>query len=129
MMKQSPRQWNKRFGKFMMKNDFAKSNFDSCIYFKKMSNGCFIYLLLYVDDILIACKNLIEIQKLKVILDSEFEMKDLGPAKKILGMEIRRDRVNKKLVLSQEGYLKKVWNKFGMKDVKAVLTPLSSQLS
>jgi len=43
---------------------------------------------LYVDDVLIASKNIFTIDKLKKDLSSEFEMKDLGEAKKVLGMEI-----------------------------------------
>jgi hypothetical protein len=58
----------------------------------KFVNGSPIYLLLYVDDMLIAAKSMKEITTLKAQLSSEFEMKDLGPAKKILGMEIKRDR-------------------------------------
>ena len=50
-------------------------------------------MLLYVDDILIAAKSKVEIGKLKLQLNEEFEMKDLGEAKKILGMEIQRDRL------------------------------------
>ena len=51
----------------------------------------FIYLLLYVDDMLIFHKNMSEINKLKTQLQGEFEIKDLGVAKKILGMKIHRD--------------------------------------
>ena len=50
-------------------------------------------LLLYVDDMLIAAKSRIEITTLKKLLSSEFYMKDLGAAKKILGMEITRDKI------------------------------------
>ena len=46
----------------------------------------------------------------------EFEMKNLGEAKRILGMEIRRDRDRGKLWLSQEYYLKKILQRFGMYD-------------
>jgi hypothetical protein len=46
-------------------------------------------LLLYVDDMLIAAKSKIDIANLKAQLSSEFEMKGLGAAKKILGIEIR----------------------------------------
>ena len=46
------------------------------------------YLLLYVDDMLIAAKNKTHVHKLKVQLKKEFDMKDLGESKKILGMEI-----------------------------------------
>ena len=51
------------------------------------------YLHLYVDDMLIAANNKEVIRTIKVQLNNEFEMKDLRAAKKILGMEIMRDRV------------------------------------
>ena len=60
-----------------------------------------IYLLLYVDDMLITAKSMCDIQNLKILLSGEFDMKDLGAAKKILGMEIYRDRTQKRLFLSQ----------------------------
>ena len=63
---------------------------------------------------LIASKSQEEIEKLKNQLRNEFEMKDLGEAKKILGMEIKRDRHSKKLYLSQKEYLKRVQKQFGM---------------
>jgi len=50
---------------------------------------------------LIACQDLTEINKVKEILQIEFEMKDLGAAKKILGMEITRDREKKILSVTQ----------------------------
>jgi hypothetical protein len=53
-------------------------------------------------------------------------MKDLGAAKKILGMEICRDRDAKKLWLSQAGYVKKVLEWFSMENAKPVSTPLAS---
>ncbi|KAG8492453.1 hypothetical protein CXB51_009584 [Gossypium anomalum] len=54
----------------------------------KNSDGSFVYLLLYVDDMLIATKDKKEIKKVKAQLSEEFEMKDLGPTKKILDDEI-----------------------------------------
>ncbi|GJR00053.1 retrovirus-related pol polyprotein from transposon TNT 1-94 [Tanacetum coccineum] len=62
------------------------------VYFKRFRNNDFIILLLYVDDMLVACPNKDRINKLKAQLAREFEMKDLGPANKILGMQIHRDR-------------------------------------
>ena len=90
-LKQSPRQWYKRFDTFMIGHGYSRSDYDSCVYHRKLSDGFFVYLLLYVDDMLIAPKNLVEVNKLKTLLSGEFEMKDLGAAKKILGMEIHRD--------------------------------------
>ena len=56
-----------------------------------MSDKSYIYLLLYVDDMLIVARSMIDITRLKQQLNSEFKMKDLGGACKILGMEIKRD--------------------------------------
>ncbi|NAW23498.1 hypothetical protein FGF82_23470, partial [Salmonella sp. gx-f9] len=53
-------------------------------------------------------------------------MKDLGPTKKILGMEILRDRNTSKLYLSQKGYIEKVLCKFNMQNVKLVSTLLAA---
>ena len=53
-------------------------------------------------------------------------MKDLGHAKKILGMEITRDGRKGTMFLSQKKYLEKVLNTFGMNNCKPVITPLAS---
>lgn len=113
-LKQSPRQWNKRFDDFVRSKGYTRSEYDSCVYFQKNKQEEYVYMLLYVDDILIASVNKAEVQKLKTVLSEEFEMKDLGNAKKILGMEITRDRANRKLSISQEDYLWKVLAKFDM---------------
>lgn len=59
-----------------------------------------VYLLLYVDVILVANKDRRQIEQVKSMLKSEFEMKELGPAKRILGMEMVRDRSKGLLFLS-----------------------------
>ena len=58
-LKQSPRQWYKRFDTFMLSQGFKRSNYDSCVYLK-IVKGSTIYLLLYVDDMLIATKSMLE---------------------------------------------------------------------
>jgi len=68
---------------------------NSCVYFK--SNGDTTYLLLYVDDMLIAARNKTHIQKLKAQLKKEFDVKDLRETKKILSIEITRDRGSDRL--------------------------------
>ena len=59
-------------------------------------------MLLYVDDMLVPGSNMQDINVLKKKLDNSFAMKDLGVAKKILGMRITRDMKNHKLTMSQE---------------------------
>ncbi|KAH9684587.1 hypothetical protein KPL70_013604 [Citrus sinensis] len=125
-LKQSPRKWYKRFDQFIQGQKFTRSEHDHFVYFRRLPDGTFIYLLLYVDDMLIASKNRDEIERLKKQLASEFEMKDLGDAQRILGMEIRRDKKNGSVWLTQKSYLKKVLERFGMDDkTKPVCTPLA----
>lgn len=75
---------------------------------------------------LIASKRKAEIDRLKAQLSSEFEMKDLGEAKKILGMEIKRDRKTGTLCLTQIQFLKTVLHRFEIDDkTKPVSTSLA----
>ncbi|KAH9699562.1 hypothetical protein KPL71_024410 [Citrus sinensis] len=64
------------------------------------------------------------INELKKQLKNAFEMKDLGAAKKILGVELLRDSKKEILKLSQHCYIKKVLERFEMVDSKPVQTPL-----
>ena len=125
-LKQASRQWYKKFDTFMIKHGYARSSFDPCVYTRLLDDGSLVCLLLYVDDMLIAARSMVEIDKLKSMLSKEFEMKDLGSAKKILGMEIVRDRSEGRLCLSQRGYLEKLLCRFDMDAAKPVSTPLAA---
>lgn len=92
-LKQSLMQWYKWFYTFMIHNGFTKSlnYYDSCVYHGKLDEDS-IYFLLYIDDILIDIKIMLAINKLKKLLGEEFDIKNLGGARKILGMEITWDK-------------------------------------
>ena len=80
----------------------------------KFKNGKFIFLVLYVDDILLASSDVSLLQATKKFLSSNFDMKDLGEALFVLGIEIHRDRSKGVLGLSQKAYIEKVLKKFSM---------------
>ena len=71
----------------MISHDYVCIQYDN--YSKKLLDNSLIYLLLYFDDMLIVASSKAEIDNLKTILSSEFEMKDLGAAKKTLGINDR----------------------------------------
>ena len=91
-LKQAPRCWYKRFDSFIISLGYNRLNSDHCTYYKRFGDGDFIILLLYVDDMLVAGPNKDRVQELKAQLARDFDMKDLGLANKILGMQIHRDR-------------------------------------
>jgi len=64
-LKQSPRQWYKRFDSFMIGQCYSRSQYDNYVCHRKFSNGSFVYLLLYVDDMLIHAHNTSLINELK----------------------------------------------------------------
>jgi hypothetical protein len=84
----------------MTKQGYSRCHFYHCLYFQKLENGSYIILLLYVDDMLVVGYNMQDINVLQKKLANSFAMKDLGVAKKILGMRITRDRKNRNLALS-----------------------------
>jgi len=125
-LKQAPRQWYKKFDSFMVDHGYDMTTSDHCVFMKRFPDGNFIILLLYVDDMLIVGHDAKKIQMLKEELSKSFAMKDLGPAKQILGMKITRDRKKEKLWLSQERYVQKVLERFNMSKSKPVCSPLAS---
>jgi len=101
-------QWYKHFDSFIRGKRYTRGHYDPCVYYNKLSNGEYIYPLLYVDDMLIASKSRSVIDKLKKQLPFKYEMKDIGEEKKVLGMEIERDQKSGKVCLMQKGYLQKI---------------------
>ena len=85
-----------RFDNFMRGKKYTWRHYDPCVYYNRLPGREYIYLLLYVDDMLSASRSAVD--KLKDLF-SELEMKDLGKAKKVLGMEIERDQKGDKVSL------------------------------
>ena len=113
-----------------MSRGYNKLRSDHCAYFKIFENNDFI-LLLYIDEILAVNANKNRVKDLKAWLSREFEIKDLVPTNKNLGMQIHRDRNNRMIWLSQINYLKKIMQYFNMQGCKPISTILliNSKLS
>ena len=99
---------------------------DDCIY-HKFSGSKHIYLVLYVDDILLATNDIGMLHETNRLLSKKFEMKYLGDASYVLGIQIRRDRSRGILGLSQKSYIEKILKRFGMHDCKPGDTPVAKE--
>ena len=104
---QASRSWNLRFDATVKEFGFIRNGDDPCVY-RKCNNGHVIFLILYVDDILIIGKDIPSLQAVKSWLNDSFSMKDLGDASYILGIKIYRDRSKRLIGLSQSTYIDKV---------------------
>ena len=98
-LRQASRQWYLKFDEVIRKFNFKENEEDNCIYIKT-SGSKFIILVLYVDDILLASSDLDMLYETKRFLSSNFDMKDLGDASYVLGIEIHRDKSKGTLGLS-----------------------------
>ena len=92
---------------------------DHCVY-TKWSNGSFVILSLYLDDILLAKNDMDMIVAVKKWLSSNFEMKDMVEAIYVLGVKILRDWSKSILGLSQETYIKTILEKFQIQSCKHI---------
>jgi hypothetical protein len=113
LLKQVSRQWYLKFDRTIKNFGFKENVEDNCVY-AKFKNGRYIFLILYVDDILLASSDVHLLLETKKFLSSKFDMKDFSEASFVLGIEIHRDKSKGVLGLSQKAYIEKVLKKFSM---------------
>ena len=116
-LKQASRSWNLHFDEPIKEFGFIKNEDEPCVY-KKVSGSAVVFLVLYVDDILIIGNDIPTLQSVKTWLGKCFAMKDLGEASRILGIQIYRDRSKRLIGLSQSVYIDKVLKRFSISNSK-----------
>ena len=94
---------------------FKENLIDNCIYVK-FSGSKFVILILHMDDILLASNNKDMLFQTKSFLSGNFEMKDLGEASFVLGIQIYRDRSRGILGLSQHTHIEKALIRYDMQN-------------
>ncbi|GJU45793.1 retrotransposon protein, putative, ty1-copia subclass [Tanacetum coccineum] len=112
-LKQASRSWNKRFDEEIKKYGFTQNPDEPCVY-KRASGSIIVFLILYVDDILLMGNNIPMLQDVKSCLGKCFSMKDLGEVAYILGIKIYRVRLRRLISLSQNAYIDKILKRFKM---------------
>ena len=120
-LKQASRQWFAKFSIALLMLGFTQSRVDYSLFTKKTSTT-FIALLVYVDDILLASDNKQAVDELKVLLDQQFKLKDLGDLKFFLGLEVARAASG--ISLCQRKYILDLLKEAGMMVCKAAKTPM-----
>jgi hypothetical protein len=107
---------------------FIKNVEKPCVY-KKVSGSIVVFLVLYVDDILLIGNDIPMMEVVQSSLRKSFSMKDLGEAAYILGIKIYRYRSKRVIRLSQDAYIDKILNRFNMQDFKKDLLPMSHRIT
>lgn len=122
-LKQAPRAWFSRLGSKLHDLGFTSSKADTSLFlFHKPDVTMFV--LVYVDDIIVTSSSDQAINALVRDLNKIFAIKDLGDLHYFLGIEVKK--VHNGLLLTQEKYASDILHKAGMRNCKAAPTPLSS---
>ena len=122
---QAPKQWHEKFDNVMLSHRFKINECDKCAYIKDDEHG-YVIVCLYVDDMVIVGSDDKMIASTKIMLNSRFDMKDMGLADVILGIKIKR--TSEGLILSQSHYVDNILEKFDKNNSGIAKTPVDVTL-
>jgi histone deacetylase 1/2 len=123
-LKQAPRQWFERLQNALLHLGFHSSKCDPSL-FIYTSQGNTVYLLVYVDDIIITSSNTTLLQSLIQKLNKEFSLKHLGSLDYFLGIEVNH-LPSGSLLLTQSKYIRDLLNRTNMLESSPVTSPMQS---
>ena len=110
-LKQSGRNFYRKYDKKLSSMGFVRSRADSSIYLKMMPSGGKVMILLYVDDSLMSAKYIKDAEEVRAELDKEFEIKTIT-TNRFIGLQWIRDRATKSIQVHQKAYIKEVLDRF-----------------
>ena len=124
-LKQAPRAWFNHFSVFLIRFGFTQSKADPSLFIFCRANHV-LYLLLYVDDIVLTGSHTKSIDQFVQSLGREFDVKDLGPLRYFLGLEILPHSHG--LHISQVKYTLDLLHRSNMIECKPSSTPLATKV-
>eukprot|EP00253_Pinus_taeda_P019820 PITA_19820 len=125
-LKQAPQAWYEKLTEHLLKLNFKHYDLDDATLFVKKVGKTVVYLVVYVDDLLMTENNESYIASIKKELGKSFEMTDLGYVHYYLGIEVTQHP--KSIFLSQKKYIGDLLNKFGMIKCNPLTTPMQQNL-
>ena len=123
-LKQSARVWNQTLHEALIQQGFTQNITDNCLYSWKF-RGSVCYILIHVDDLLVAGNNINDINKLMEAVGNRFEITNLGGVKHYLGIDIKRDKEGR-FAISQSSYIDSIIEEAGLTEAKTSKFPLDT---
>lgn len=120
-LKQASRNWYQKFTSSLRMIGFRQSQADHSLFIFKTENS-FVAALIYVDDVIIVGNDVKKIKETKTFLNEKFSIKDLGPLKYFLGIEVTRTRDG--IVLNQRKYILDILEDSGMMGCRPSAFPM-----
>ncbi|XP_074363351.1 uncharacterized protein LOC141703860 [Apium graveolens] len=120
-LKQAPRCWYLKLSTALQSYGFKQSQSDNSL-FTFTSNSIFMAVLIYVDDILVTGSSTEHINAMKAFLKTKFKIKDLGPLRYFLGIEVARSTTG--FYLNQRKYALDLIKETGLSRAKPSVIPI-----
>ena len=128
-LKQAGRRWYHKLVAIMTVLGFSRSEVDSAVFYRRNEMlRLLIIILVHVDDCSIAGQPKAIITKFKLEIQKYVQITDLGDLHWILGIEVRRVREEKRIMLSQHSYIDSILRCYGFDDAKPVSTPMDPNI-
>lgn len=124
-LKQASRNWFSKLRHLLIYEGYTQSKAEYTLFSKQTKNGS-VFVLVYVDDILVGGDNTTEIQALKEKLHTQFSIKNLGSPKYFLGIEVARSM--KGIFLCQRKYCLDILHNMGMLGCRTSKTPMEQNV-
>ena len=122
-LKQAPRAWYAKIDSYFLQNGFERSKNEPTLYTKRQDKN-FLFVCLYVDDMIYMGSSSSLIDEFQVCMKKEFEMTDLGLLNYFLGIEVKQ--VEAGVFISQRKYAMDLLKRFNMMNCKTVPTPMNT---
>lgn len=122
-LKQAHRAWFHRLSTVLHSLGFHGSKTDPSLFIYS-HGGTLLYMLVYVDDIILTGNNSQAIDKVVKCLNQSFAVKDMGSLSYFLGLEVTKKGTD--IVLSQRKYILEILQRVGLSDAKPVSTPMAT---
>lgn len=123
-LKQAARQWFLELVKLMDTMGMRQSVADPCLFIKDV-DGKRVYLLIYVDDLLLIAEMQEHIDAMKETVMGAFKSRDMGVPDYFLGLHLDRPNPRGQIIVSQRQYVKRLAERHGLTDAKPTLLPMS----
>jgi hypothetical protein len=123
-LKQGAFLWSTLVKKELLSLKFRQSDADECLFIRKDSSGI-VLVLVWVDDFLVLSDSVSHIDAFHADLSRAFTVKNLGPVKRFLSLDVYRPTPTGPISISQSTYARKVLHRFGMQDCNPAKAPFN----
>lgn len=123
-LRESPKCWYERLNNFLIGSNLKKSSVDPCLYFSNT-----LFLLIWVDDIIIVSKCPDDVKNIKLKLATEFKMNDLTRKDHLVFLGLKILKENNRIYIHQKDFVSKILKRFNMFDCKELSLPMPPKLN